>query len=63
MTSVFTIEENKQNATNVQVPGQFAEAATKLVLAIRQQLDDAEVRSLASNKVASPVLQVGSTSS
>ncbi|OCH95874.1 ARM repeat-containing protein [Obba rivulosa] len=37
---------------------EFQEAAAKFVMALREQLDENEVRALAANKVASPVLQM-----
>lgn len=59
MTSVFSSEEEKHVATSFQIPENFAQAAANFVSAIREQLDETEVRALAANKVASPVLQVG----
>lgn len=58
MVSVFSNEEENQNTTSFEAPNDFAQAAKNFVLAIREQLDETEIRALAANKVASPVLQV-----
>ncbi|KAI0921972.1 hypothetical protein AcW1_004190 [Taiwanofungus camphoratus] len=59
MKSVFT-DNDAQNEKDPlkHVPQTFYETAHKFVLALRDQLDDNEVRALAANQVASPVLQM-----
>ena len=59
MKSVFT-ENGDQNQAKAakRTPKEFQKAAISIVSALRDQLDGNEVRALAANQVASPVLQV-----
>lgn len=59
MKSVFSNEKGKDRATSkFPVPDEFRDAAVKFMQDIREGLNPNEVRALAANKVASPVLQV-----
>lgn len=59
MKSVFAgiISHHHVNSTQL-VPKEFHDATLKFVTVLKSELDDNEVRALASNKVASPLLQV-----
>ncbi|KAI6046465.1 armadillo-type protein [Pisolithus marmoratus] len=59
MKSVFSSEKGKGNETpNVSAPNQFRHIAVQFMRHLRDQLSANEVRALAANKVASPVLQL-----
>ena len=62
MKSVFKLTAESSSSdipvTSVLTPPEFSPAARRLVHAIRMDMDDNEIRALASDKVASPVLQV-----
>jgi nucleolar protein 9 len=60
MKSVFTTEDKgKHKESSVtSTPTEFREAVRKFVQVVRDELGENEVRALATNKVASPVLQV-----
>ncbi|KAI6035570.1 armadillo-type protein [Pisolithus orientalis] len=59
MKSVFSNEKGKGNETpNVSVPNRFRDVAVRFMRDLREQLSANEVRALAANKVASPVLQL-----
>ncbi|KAH7916121.1 armadillo-type protein [Hygrophoropsis aurantiaca] len=59
MKSFFAESRTKEDSiTNKMVPKEFREAAGMFVRALRDELDENEVRALAANKVASPVLQI-----
>ncbi|EMD40990.1 hypothetical protein CERSUDRAFT_149573 [Gelatoporia subvermispora B] len=57
MKSVFSDNNSTQKQGKVATK-EFQQAAARFVLALRDQLDENEVRALAANKVASPVLQM-----
>jgi hypothetical protein len=64
MKSVFTAEDKgkySDASPKADTPTEFREAARKFVQTVRDELDGNEVRALATNKVASPVLQVPSS--
>lgn len=56
MKSVFVDSDNVNSTRSV--PKEFHDAAIKFVSILKSELDDNEVRALAGNKVASPLLQV-----
>ncbi|KAI0751271.1 ARM repeat-containing protein [Daedaleopsis nitida] len=59
MKSVFAQEEEQSKVkTTKRAPKEFKKAALTFVDALREQLGENEVRSLAANQVASPVLQM-----
>ncbi|KAG6328391.1 hypothetical protein ID866_10698, partial [Astraeus odoratus] len=59
MKSVFSGEKDKGKETLVPtVPRQFRDAAVQFMRSLKKQLDANEVRALAANKVASPILQL-----
>ena len=59
MKSVFTdVQEQSQRLQTKRVPKEFREAASQIVATLRDALGENEVRALAANQVASPVLQV-----
>jgi nucleolar protein 9 len=59
MKSVFLDEKGKETALPTQqAPPAFCQLARRFVEVLRVELDDNEVRALAANNVASPVLQV-----
>jgi nucleolar protein 9 len=58
MKSVFEQDGKSSVPRNVLVPPEFEHMSRKFVLVLRDGLDENEVRALAANKVASPVLQV-----
>jgi len=58
MKSVFGEEKGKGKETAISAPVAFQEMARRLVEAVREQLDDNEVRAMAASKVACPGLQV-----
>lgn len=65
MKSVLTDEMGKhgkgkvpESHTKATTPKVFAEVVKKLVMAVRNDLGQNEVRALSADKVASPVLQV-----
>jgi nucleolar protein 9 len=58
MKSVFNDESQLSGKAKFRAPTSFTEAAKKFALMIRQKLGPNEVRALAADKVASPVLQV-----
>lgn len=59
MKSVFSDRETGTlDTTAKRAPPEFYEVAKKFVLKLRKDLGDNEVRALAADKVASPVLQV-----
>ena len=59
MKSVFVEGgDQKQVSTTRRVPKEFRKVATRIVSAMRDSLGENEVRALAANQVASPVLQV-----
>ncbi|KAF9563347.1 ARM repeat-containing protein [Agrocybe pediades] len=59
MKSVFNDEKGKgKEITKMVSPPEFKEMARRLVNAVREQLDDNEVRAMAANKVACPGLQM-----
>jgi len=64
MKSVFASRGNSQDdksALKVHTVPEFSKLATRFVQQLRKDLNANEVRALAANKVASPVLQVGFT--
>lgn len=58
MKSVFTQGEAQGAQPIRSTPKEFRKAALRFVAALREQLGENEVRALAANQVASPVLQV-----
>jgi nucleolar protein 9 len=58
MKNVFTESKGKMSETSNIELKQFREAAAKFVRVLREDLGANEVRALAADKVASPVLQV-----
>jgi nucleolar protein 9 len=59
MKSVFVDSYNHHDVNSTRsVPKEFHDAAVKFVSILKGELDDNEVRALAGNKVASPLLQV-----
>lgn len=58
MKSVFTQGEAQGVQPTKSTPKEFRKAALRFVSALREQLGENEVRALAANQVASPVLQV-----
>jgi nucleolar protein 9 len=58
MKSVFAPEDQGEQKKAHSTPTAFRETAHKLVQVVRDELDENEVRALATSKVASPVLQV-----
>lgn len=58
MKNVFAGNKSKESETP-NVPKQFREAAASFVHILRKNLSENEIRALAADKVASPVLQVG----
>jgi nucleolar protein 9 len=57
--SIFADEPDKgKTSAEDRHPPEFRDAARKFVIMLRTNLDVNEVRSLAANKVACPVLQV-----
>lgn len=59
MKSVFSDDRDRHKARSAKSsPEQFRLAAKRFVETVRAELGENEVRSLAANKVASPVLQV-----
>ena len=62
MKSVFAENgEQSQAKAGKRTPKEFRKAAFSIVSAMREQLGGNEVRALAANQVASPVLQVCTT--
>ena len=63
MKSVFASRGNSQDgksALNTHTVPEFSKLARRFIRQLREDLNANEVRALAANKVASPVLQVGS---
>lgn len=59
MKSVFAEKGNQaQVSATKRTPKEFRKAAINIISTLRDQLDGNEVRALAANQVASPVLQV-----
>lgn len=58
MKSVFTQGEAQGVQPTKSTPKEFRKVALRFVSALREQLGENEVRALAANQVASPVLQV-----
>ena len=64
MKSVFTMDKSNTvtpeagRERSAQVPETFSDCAGKVLQAVRKELGPNEVRALAADKVASPVLQV-----
>lgn len=64
MKSVFTADKSSNitpeagRERSAQVPETFSECAGKVLQAVRKELGPNEVRALAADKVASPLLQV-----
>ena len=59
LTSIFGDNTNKGKANaEKRHPAEFREVAKKCITTLRTTLNENEVRSLAANKVACPVLQV-----
>ena len=58
MKNVFSDLKGKSIENIIKVPDKFHEAAEKFVRIVRDELGANEVRALATDKVASPVLQV-----
>ncbi|KAH9831022.1 ARM repeat-containing protein [Rhodofomes roseus] len=60
MKSVFVEQQEGVSADpkKARVPGEFRKTAERFVRALREQLGENEVRALAADKVASPVLQM-----
>ncbi|CCM04038.1 uncharacterized protein FIBRA_06196 [Fibroporia radiculosa] len=59
MKSVFSEHEGQTSHEPVKdAPEEFRDVAKKFVVALRENLDENEVRALAADKVASPVLQM-----
>lgn len=58
MKNVFSDVKGKVSENIVKVPEKFHEAAGRFVRIVRDELGSNEVRALAADKVASPVLQV-----
>ncbi|OBZ71991.1 Nucleolar protein 9 [Grifola frondosa] len=59
MKSVFIEgQASSESKSSAATPPEFGKTALKYVVALRDQLDANEVRALAANKVASPVLQM-----
>lgn len=59
MKSVFADNKSYDHVDSSRsVPNEFHEAATRFVRVLKSELSDNEVRALAANKVASPLLQV-----
>lgn len=59
MKSVFTPDNpDAQAGPSNRVPPEFNETARSFVTLLKEKLDENEVRALAANQVASPVLQV-----
>jgi nucleolar protein 9 len=62
MKSLFTDEKGKGKETlSASIPPEFRLLARRFVETIRAELGENEVRALAANKVASPVLQASPT--
>lgn len=63
MKSVFTAQEDQGKIHSTRhAPKEYQKTALSIVHALREQLGDNEVRSLAANQVASPVLQASQLS-
>lgn len=59
MKSVFSLDgPHAQAGPSKQAPAEFNETARSFVTLLKERLDENEVRALAANQVASPVLQV-----
>jgi len=59
MKSVFADNNTHHDVNSTRsVPKEFHDAASRFVGVLKSELDDNEVRALAGNKVASPLLQV-----
>ncbi|CDO74124.1 hypothetical protein BN946_scf185043.g174 [Trametes cinnabarina] len=58
MKSVFVENDAQPPKSSRTVPKEFGSAASKVVSTLREQLGENEVRALAANQVASPVLQM-----
>ncbi|OSD01821.1 ARM repeat-containing protein [Trametes coccinea BRFM310] len=58
MKSVFVENDAQVQKTSRKMPKEFRSAASKFVSTLREQLGENEVRALAANQVASPVLQM-----
>ncbi|KAI8985005.1 ARM repeat-containing protein [Trametes punicea] len=58
MKSVFTEGDAQQQKATRSTPKEFREAASRFVSTLREQLGENEVRALAANQAASPVLQM-----
>ncbi|KAG1836483.1 armadillo-type protein [Suillus tomentosus] len=59
MKSVFADNKSYDHIDSTRsVPNEFREAATRFVRVLKSELSDNEVRALAANKVASPLLQL-----
>lgn len=58
LKSVFNDDTDSPSATKVSVPKELISLAPRFVTVIRDSLGENEVRALAANQVASPVLQV-----
>ena len=62
MKSVFSSRgafQDDRSATRLNAVPEFSDLARRFVQQLRENLDANEIRALAANKVASPVLQVG----
>jgi nucleolar protein 9 len=61
MKNVFVVNKGKASDTPIvrSTPKRFREASSDFVRILREELGENEVRALAADKVASPVLQVG----
>jgi nucleolar protein 9 len=59
LKSVFGGDQSDHNdISGNNIPDEFIQTACKFVQILRKELDQNEVRALAANRVASPVLQV-----
>jgi len=59
MKSVFSNAKGKdKESPRLSVPNEFRDAAVKFMQGLKETLDANEVRALAANKAASPILQV-----
>jgi hypothetical protein len=58
MKSVFSSDKGKAEDSRALVPSEFRDTAAQFLRTLKGGLDANEVRALAANKVASPLLQV-----
>jgi hypothetical protein len=56
------MRESKEDSSDLRVPESFAGCAQRFLQCVTEQLDKNEIRSLATDKVASPLLQVSALS-